>query len=109
MASKKAKKFHETHTPETFHFEERGGTMGRAEEMRNLCQDIANSFDARVERVAALKHETAEMMEGFQRENQQRAREVGNMLAGFHREQEAMAGHWRNMTATMAGKRAGKH
>lgn len=106
-ARKKARKSPQAFKPS---FEEKeGGPMGRAEDMRNLCQDIVNSFDARVARVASLKQETAEMMKGFQRENQQRTREVGNMLAGFRREQEAMAGHWRNMAATMERKRAGKH
>ena len=101
---KKAKKI-----PESFHFEERGGTMARADEMRNLCQEIVTSYDGRVARVAALEQETAEMLKGFQRQNAERAREVGNMLAGFRGEQEAMAGHWRNMDTTMARRRAGKH
>ncbi len=66
MASgKKAKKFQETHTPETFHFEETGGTMGLAGEMRNLAQEIANSFDVRVARVAALRQETAAKLTQF--------------------------------------------
>lgn len=132
--------------------------MTLAEDMRDLAQEIVNSFDTRVARVAALRDETAaklkefrhdlrrkaadlkrflstsestrlrdframhqgirarqeersgetaELMNRFYRGSEQRAQEVGGMLAGFRREQEAMAGHWRNMTATMAGKRAG--
>ena len=50
--------------------------------------------------------ETAELMNRFQRGSEQRVREVGNMLGGFRREQQAAAGHWHNMAATMAKKRA---
>jgi len=39
--------------------------MRFAEEMRNLAQEISNSFDARVARVAALKQDTAAMLKGF--------------------------------------------
>lgn len=60
---KKAKK-----APETFHFEERERPMEWAEGMRNLTQEIANSFDARVARVAALREETAEKLTGFRQE-----------------------------------------
>lgn len=51
--------------PETFHFEEKGEPMGTAEGMRNLTQQIADSFDARVARVAALRQETAAKLKGF--------------------------------------------
>ena len=81
--------------------------MGIADDMRNLSREIVASFEARVERVGALKQETAEMLKGFQRENAERAREVGNMLAGFRHEMKAAASAWRNMAATMARKRAG--
>jgi len=131
--------------------------MGMADDMRNLAQEIVNSFDTRVARVAALRDETAaklkefrhdlrqkaadlkrflsnaetsrmrdframhqgirarqeersgetaELMNRFHRGSEQRAQEVGGMLAGLRREQKAMAGHWRNMGATMAKKRA---
>ena len=58
--------------PETFHFEEnnfaeKGEPMGTAEGMRNLTQQIANSFEARVARVADLRQETAAKMKGFRR------------------------------------------
>lgn len=112
---------------ETFHFEEMGGTMGRAEEFRNLGQEMAHEYDARMEFVANVKketadlmkqiqarqqernRETAEMMKGFQRENHERAREVKNMLTGFRRENEAAATAWQGVTTTMERKRAGKH
>lgn len=99
--------------------------MGMATDMRNLAEEIPASYDARVEWVAALKRETAdlmrqiqarqqernqetvEMMRGFQRENAERAREVENMPAGFRQEMEEMAGHWRTMASTMQRKRAG--
>ena len=143
--------------PESFHMVEPGGATGWGEEMRKLCEDLVSSFDARVARVKALKHETAAMLKGFrddfrrkaadlkrffsnaeasrmrdframhqgimarqkersgetaelmnrfQRGSEQRVREVGNMLGGFRREQQAAAGHWHNMAATMAKKRA---
>ena len=41
--------------------------MGIAEEMRNVTLEIINSFDARVERVKALRQETLAMLKGFQR------------------------------------------
>lgn len=57
---KKAKK-----GPETLQLGEREKPMGGGEEMRNLCQEIGNSFDARVARVAALRQETASTLTGF--------------------------------------------
>jgi hypothetical protein len=128
--------------PEAFgveHLEDLGGAMELAEETRNLTQEIINSFDARMARVAALKHETAAMLRGFREEfrrkaadlkrflsnaeasrmrnframhqgieaqQEARSRQVGGMLSGLRREREAAAGHWRNMVATMANKRA---
>ncbi len=66
MASKKKGK----RAPERFHFfpqegashEGRIGTMTLAGDMRDLAQEIANSFDARVASVAALKQQTAATM-----------------------------------------------
>lgn len=81
--------------------------MGIADDIRNLGREIVASFEARVERVGALKRETAEMLKGFQRENAERAREVGHMLAGFRHEMKEVASAWRNMATTIAKKRAG--
>ena len=114
--------------------------MGMADDMRNLAQEIVNSFDTRVARVAALRDETAAklkefrhdlrrkaadlkrflsnaetsrmsdfraMNEGIRARQGERNREVASMLGGFRRENGAAAGHWRNMAATMAMKRAG--
>ncbi|MBI3780988.1 MAG: hypothetical protein HY278_08040 [candidate division NC10 bacterium] len=39
--------------------------MGTAEGMRNLTQQIANAFEARVARVADLRQETAAKLKGF--------------------------------------------
>ena len=100
-ARKKAKK-----APETFHFEERETAMGRAEEMRNLCQEIPASFDARMQWVADLKRQTVELMNGILARQRERIRETAEMLKGFRREQEAMAGHWQDMVATIERKRA---
>jgi hypothetical protein len=107
---KKAKK-----APESFsfaHFEEAGGPMRMADDMRNLGQEIVNSFEARVTRVKALRHETVAMLKGFREMHQgikarqeERNREVAGMLAGFRRECEAAGSHWSNMAATMAKKR----
>jgi hypothetical protein len=129
----------EKKAPEKFHFEEGGVTAGWVEDMRNLGQEIVNSFDARVARVKALGQETAALLTGFHDEMKQKAadlkrflkqseasrmrdfkamhegirtrqeernREVANMLGGFRRENEAAHGHWRNMAATMARRRA---
>ena len=67
--------------PETAYFEERERPMGEAQEMRNLTQEIADSFDARVGRVKALKHETAEMLKGFQRDLRQKATDLKRFLS----------------------------
>ena len=73
---KKAKK-----APETFHFEEREGTMGWGEEMRNLTHEIMNSFDARVARVKALKHETTAMLKGFRDDFRRKAADLKRFLS----------------------------
>jgi len=48
--------------------EGRIGTMGMADDMRNLAQEIANSFDTRVATVATLRQETVAMLKGFRQE-----------------------------------------
>ena len=75
---KKAKK-----VPETFQHEEREEPMGMggAEEMRNLCQEIPASFDARMKRVADVKQETAELLKGFQRDLRGKAAELKRFLS----------------------------
>ncbi len=127
---KRAKK-----APETFHFEETGGAMGLAEEMRNLSQEIVNAFDTRVSGLATLREETATKLQGFRREmtsfrhefrrqaaelrqflragQEARSQQVSGMLAGFRRmfsglqqDRQAAARHWRSMAAAMAKKRA---
>lgn len=66
---------------ETFQLEEREEPMQRAEEMRNLCQEIAGSFDARMKRVADVKQETAELLKGFQRDLRGKAAELKRFLS----------------------------
>ena len=73
---KKAKKI-----PETFQPGEREEPMGGGEEMRNLCQEIAGSFDARMKWVADVKRETAELLKGFQRDLRQKAAELKRFLS----------------------------
>ena len=79
--SKRARK-----APETFHFEptgfeEKGGTMRLADEMRNLCADIVNSFDGRVAWVKALRQETAALLKGFQHDLRQKAADLRRFLS----------------------------
>jgi len=70
MASRKSAK----KIPKMFSFsqeraeEGRIGTMGMADDMRNLAQEIANSFDTRVATVATLRQETVAMLKGFRQE-----------------------------------------
>lgn len=73
---KKAKK-----VAETFQLGEREEPMGSAEEMRNLCQEIASSFDARMKRVADVKQETAELLKGFQHDLRGKAAELKRFLS----------------------------
>ena len=80
---KRAKK-----APETFHFEhfeEKGGTMRMGNDMRNLAQEIVNSFDARVERVAALRQETVERLNGFRQVMKNLQRELRRKAADLKR------------------------
>ena len=42
--------------------------MGMADDMRNLAQEIANSFDTRVATVATMRQETVAMLKGFRQE-----------------------------------------
>jgi len=55
--------------------------MRFAEEMRNLAQEISNSFDARVARVAALKQDTAAMLKGFRDDFSRKAAELKRFLS----------------------------
>ncbi len=82
--------------------------MGMADDMRNLAQEILASYDARMEWVANVKRETADLMRQIQARQRERNREVADFLTGFRRELQEMAGHWRNLTATMERKRAGQ-
>lgn len=41
--------------------------MGMADEMRGPVQEIQASHEARADRVAAIRQETAEMLKGFRR------------------------------------------
>ncbi|MBI5379571.1 MAG: hypothetical protein HZA23_05380 [Nitrospirae bacterium] len=49
--------------------------------MRNLCQEIPASFDARMKRVADIKRETAELLKGFQRDLREKAAELKRFLS----------------------------
>mgnify|MGYP001562224062 CR=1 FL=1 len=67
--------------PETVYFEERERPMGEAQEMRDLTQEIADSFDTRVARVAALRQETAAMLKGFREEFRRKAADLRRFLS----------------------------
>ena len=54
--------------------------MGMADDMRNLAQEIANSFDTRVAMVATLRQETAAMLKGFRQELRQKAADLKRFL-----------------------------
>jgi DNA-binding transcriptional MocR family regulator len=60
--------------------EGRVGTMRMADDMRNLAQEIANSFDTRVATVATLRQETAAMLKGFRHELRQKAADLKRFL-----------------------------
>lgn len=55
--------------------------MGEAQEMRDLTQEIADSFDARVARVAALRQETRAMLQRFQHDLKQKAADLKRFLS----------------------------
>lgn len=59
--------------------------MGMADEMRNLAQEIRASYDARKAWIANLKEETAEMLEGFQRDHRETATALKRLLAKAQR------------------------
>ncbi len=65
--------------------EGRIGTMRMADDMRNLAQEIANSFDTRVATVATLRQETTAMMKGFRQEMKNVQHELGRKAADLKR------------------------
>jgi hypothetical protein len=89
---KKTKRVAETLQP--------GEPMEGGEEMRNLCEEIASSFDARVARVAALRQETAATLKGFRRDLRQKAAELKRFLSN------ADASRMRGFKAMHQGMRA---
>ena len=71
-----------------------------ADDMRNLGQGIINSFDARVARVKALKHETAAMLKGFRDDFRRKAADLKRFLSN------AEASRMRDFRAMHRGIRA---
>jgi DNA-binding transcriptional MocR family regulator len=65
--------------------EGRIGTMRMADDMRNLAQEIANSFDTRVATVATLRQETAAMLKGFRQEMKNVQHELRQKAADLKR------------------------
>lgn len=55
--------------------------MGMADDLRNLGQEMAASYDARVAGIATLRRETAEMLKGFQRDHREMATALRRSLA----------------------------
>lgn len=97
----------------------RGGMM--TGDMGSLAEDIVRSYDGRMERVAAIRDETAEQLGAFRREMRAMAgdlrrflseaaasirAETGRLMDGFRREREANAETWHHLAATMRRKRA---
>ncbi len=104
----------------------RGGTM--TGDMGGLAEDIVHSFDARMERVAAIRDETAEQLGAVRRWMRALADDLGTkaaalrrflsdaeasrrsttaeLMAGFRRRADANSATWRDLGATMQRKRA---
>jgi len=61
--------------------------MGIVDDMGALVQDIADSYDARIKWITALRKETAKMLDGFRQEHKK------------------MAEEWRKLVTTMQKKR----
>jgi len=59
--------------------------MGMADDIRNLAQDIANSYDARIEWIASLRSETIKMLEGFRKEHKKLATEWQKLVMTMQR------------------------
>lgn len=55
---------------------------------------------------ASRMRDFAAMHEGIRAGQDNRSRQVGGMLSGFRLNREAAAGHWQDMAATMAKRRA---
>lgn len=103
-----------------------GGTM--TGEMGSLAEDIMGSLDARMERLAAIRDQTAELLGAVRRWMQamaagvragaadlrrflseaeaSRRAETGQLMDGFRRQRDANAETWHHLVATMRRKRA---
>lgn len=103
-----------------------GGTM--TGEMGSLAEDIVGSYDARMERVAAIRDETAEQLGAVRRgmralaagvrtragdvrrflgdAEASRRSTTGELMGGFRRARDANAETWHHLAATMRRKRA---
>lgn len=109
MASRKsAKKVPKMFTGSQEAAEEgRIGTMGMADDMRNLAQEIANSFDTRVATVATLRQETAAILKGFRQEMKNVQHELRRKAADLKRFLgHAAASRMRDFRAMHQGIRA---
>jgi flagellar motility protein MotE (MotC chaperone) len=92
----------------------RVGTMGWADEMRNLAHETVSSFDARVatsaalrQRVAAVKQETAANLQAFQQELRTIRQELTRRAADLKRFLgQAAASRLRDFGAMHQGIRA---
>lgn len=103
-----------------------GGTM--TGDMGSLAEDIVHSFDARMERVAAIRDQTAEQLDAVRREMQAMAEDLrakasalrrllskaeasrrsttGELMGGLRRRRDANSATWRDLGATMRSMRA---
>lgn len=90
--------------------------------MGDLPEDIPHSFDARNERLAGIREETAEKLRAVRRDMRatasdlrrflagaeaSRRAEAAELMGGLRGECDARARIWRGLVATMARRRAG--
>lgn len=81
--------------------------MGMADEMRGLVQEIQASHEARGDRVAAIRQETAEMLKGFRRHLGVMAAELRTFLG--HAESSRMEAFRAMFQEIQARQKARKH
>jgi len=65
--------------------------MGNAEDIKSLGEEMVSSYENRVEGIATLGKETATLLKGFQKENEEREKMVSDLLSKFREDEKAMA------------------
>jgi len=62
--------------------------MGIADDIRSLAQDIANSYDTRIEWITGLRKETAKMLDEFGQEHKKMATEWRKLVTAMQEKRE---------------------